>query len=634
MTTLSCNLLQNDIIHAYIDLQYNKAVIKSYGERPLKRDLYLNYKLKFIEFINLIQKSNSFSLLETIDHLATKNKPDYSSALETMSFDSFKDRDYELFILTIPNSVKNLSLERTISYPYLRNQYKDAFNTKITDPEKEQLNEDFLIVFSKFYGDITLSSSIELYVDILMSEKEFDGILNIESLVFDSENKPNKYLLQQSINLFHSIVKCYCYINHITKGQALLEKLYSYMDNHFNTSYNHIENEMGIPKELAIPEGVILKSDRNHYNKHLENLTTNWTFSNTAQVKNAFRLNLINEDKYRTALKRHEQNELQIHNTKLILEDYLNTNQFLELENEKQLEALSDPTEKRVYPEVYFFDELKHEQLAEYKTAFSKHATLHSIGKYAKIRLNQLELAFQNNQHSADEIIKEIKMIGAIYKNESINHLIENIQALAFLKQDTNADLLAKINELRTKLKITHQPICVLNNNQYYRFYVNFEYKDAIKLPHDVIEMATNGGNISEADWWAWHNQSNNQEITFAALRLEDKRYKKDNKSLVSTRKNDAPLLVEFLETDCAEFMAFFNDHIKPNQSFRFIGAPISKLITAYITIKNYEKALYWADQFLTINKQYNPQYPGCNLAEIIDKKEKCLQNMTSYSKT
>lgn len=625
MTTLSCNLLQNDIIHAYIDLQYYKAVIKSYGERPLKRDLYLNYKLKFIEFINLIQKSNSFSLLQTIDHLATKNKPDYNSALETMSFDSFKDRDYELLIITRPNSVKNLSLERSISYPYLRNQYKEQFNTKTTDSEKEQLNEDFLIVFSKFYGDITLSSSIELYVDILMDEKEFDAILNIESFVFESEYHPNKYILQQSINLFLSIVKCYYYINHITKGQAMMEKLYNYMDNHFNTSYNHIENEMGIPKEMAIPEGVILKSERNHYNKHLENLPKNWTFSNTTQVKNAFRLNLINEDKYKTALKRHEQNELQLHNTELILEEYLNNNQFLELEHEKHLEALSDPTEKRVCPEVYSFDELKHEQLAEYKTAFSAYATLHSIGKYAKIRLSQLELTFQNNQHSADDIIKEIKMIGAIYKNESINHLIENIQALDFLKQDTNADLLAKINELRTKLKITHQSICVIDNNQYYRFYGFFEYKEAIKLPTEVIEIAANGGNISEADWWAWHNQSNNQEITFAALRLEDKRYKKDNKSLVSTRKNDAPLLVELLETDCTEFMAYFNDHIKPNQSFRFIGAPISKLITAYITIKNYEKALYWADQFLTIIKQYNPQYPGCEIVEILDKKEKCM---------
>jgi uncharacterized protein YlaN (UPF0358 family) len=634
MTILSCDFLKNEIIHAYIELQYNKAVIKSYGERPLKRDLFLNYKSKFIEFIDLIQKSNSFYLLESIDDLATKNKPDYSPALETMSFGLYKERDYDLLLLAAPDSVKNLSLERTISYPYLRNQYKEAFNAKTTDSEKEQLNKDFLIVFSKFYGDATLSSSIELYVDILMDEKEFDGVLNIESLVFDEEHAPNKHLLKQSFNLFLSIVKCYYYIKNITKGQAILEKLYNYLDEHFNTQYIYTENEMGIPKELAIPEGVILKSDRKHYNAHLQNLPTNWTFSNTTQVKNAFRLNLINEDKYKTALKRHEQNELQLHNTQLILEDYLNNNQFLELEHEKQIEALSDPTEKRVYPEVYFFDELKHEQLAEYKTAFSNYATLHSIGKYAKIRLSQLERAFQNNQHSADEIIKEIKMIGAIYKNESINHLIENIQALDFLKQDTNADLLVKINEIRTNLKIRHESICVSSNNQYYRFYGIFEYKEAIKLPTEVIEIAANGGNISEADWWAWHNQSNNQEITFAALRLEDKRYKKDNKTLVSTRKTDAPLLVELLETDCSEFMAFFNDHVKPNQSFRFIGAPISKLITAYITIKNHEKAMYWADQFLTNIQQYNPQYPGCDLAEITDKKEKCLKNMNSYSKT
>lgn len=628
------NLFDNEIIKFYIDLQYEKAVVNSYNGRALGRDLYYNYKLSFLKFIQLVQKSETFSLLEDLDNFTETDKPDYDSIIETMPWCAYKDQDYNLLLMAVPDSIKNLELERTISYSYLKSQYISKFTNTISEDEIKQLNWDFLTVFSKFYGNLTLSSVIELYVDIIMYEKEFDGISNIESFVFEEGYIPKKHLLKQSINLFLSIVKCYYYRKNINKGKTLLEALYNYMDDNYDTSIIYKEDEPEAQTVLAIPDGIILKSDRNHYNQHIQNLPTNWTFSDTTQVKNAFRLNLIAAKKYNNALKRHEQNELLRNNDRMIFEERLKDYSFLTLKSEEYIASLDIPNEKRIYPEVYFLDELKYEQLAEYKTAFSKHTNIHSINKYYNIRLSQLEKAFQNNEYSAEDIIKELSIISIINKHESICHLIENIKALEILRADINKQLLDKIDTIRNALKIEQKSICVLYDNQYYRFYQSLEYRDALNISDTIIDIAANGGNIDESEWWAWHKQSNNQEITFAASRLEDNRYQKDNKTLVSIRKEDAPLLVNLLEKDCTNFMIFFHENVKPNQTFKFIGAPISKLMTAYITTKDYERAIYWADEFLKVVNKYNPPYPGCNVAEILNKKEKCIQYLFASDKT
>jgi hypothetical protein len=633
MVNICFNLFEDQIVKSYIDLQYENAVIRSYRERVLVRELYAVYKIKFIDFIELIQKTGTFSIIASIDNFAKKDKPDYHLVLETMPSCPYKDLDYNLLSLTVPEAIKELELENTISYSYLWDKYAYKFYTTKSDEERQKLNWYFMTVFSKFYVDIKLSSLIELYLDIIFYEKEFDGVFKIESIVFNNGVIPNGHLVKQSLNLYTSIVKCYHYIKDIPKGKTLLEKLYDYMDQNFDTSFKYAEENKEMYNRPNISNGVILKADRDEYNQFLNNLSTNWTFSETKQVENAFRLNLITEQKYINALNRHKEKEQLLKNEIRLFEESLKNYRFLSLKSEEYIWSLDIHDEKRIYPEVYFFDELKHEQLAEYKTAFSEHATAHSVRKFFNIRLCQLDIALQNSEYSADEIIKELNIIKIVNKNESIDHLIENIKALEILRKDINKQLLEKINIIREELKTDQKSICVLFDNQYYRFYQSLGYREALKLPATIIEIAAKGGNIEESDWFKWHNESNNFEITFAASRLEDNRYQKDNKTLVSTRKEDAPLLVNLLERDCINFMTFFYENIKPNQTVKFIGAPISKLITAYITIKNYEKAIYWADEFLKVITEYNPPYPGCDVAEILNKKEKCLLYISASNK-
>jgi hypothetical protein len=79
------------------------------------------------------------------------------------------------------------------------------------------------------------------------------------------------------------------------------------------------------------------------------------------------------------------------------------------------------------------------------------------------------------------------------------------------------------------------------------------------------------------------------------------------------------------LEKEYNDFITYFKENLKINQWSQFIEPLISRLMSAYITLKEYEKAIALADDFIEITTTYTDLFLTKEAETILRKREMCL---------
>lgn len=642
MTDKNIHLLQNEISSQFVYLLYQKSIIDSYKSKPLRRDLFSKYKLAFKSFIKYLSLSqDNLLIISNVEAVLNNDIPNFKMFYQKNGGSYSRDEIGFQFLRQKSNSsLKNLNIKSAPSFQNLIDNYNDAILS--VEKSVKQLNWDFLLIFKTYFGNINLSEIIELYIDILIDEKEFDGIETIEHFIFNKNYEPKDYFLDRSLFIFDKVLKCFRFTEKKAFIKSILDRMYKYMDENFDTYNNTIlppdsSSEYEWTYLDGDDKGVIQKKDREDYFNSFTESRPKLSFSNLTQLNNAYRLNLINQVAY-------NRNTIRLQKNKKLnddLESKIKDFEFLILDSDIDIPEQINSDEYFHNPNTYDFYELNSSQKSEYKTAFADKGNVHKIKKYVNFRIDRINNAFYKNQITSEHTIAELqflKQFQSSYNKDSVGDILA-INAL-----DEN-NLMDKINKCRNKIHETtasqNQGVCVKFNEEYYRFYITLEYIDAIKLPEEIIDIIIEGGNISEEEWWKWNKENKNIEVSFKASRLNDSIRYGEYKSLVSTKKTDAPILINLLEKEYKEFMIFFNENLSPKQYSHFIDPLISRLMSAYITINEYEKAICLSEEFIKIKNEYTELFFRSDAEDILIKREKCLRrisgdhdtvNRTSYN--
>ncbi|AOW11012.1 integrase repeat-containing protein [Flavobacterium gilvum] len=621
MSIKNKSLFKDVTASQYLNLLYKKSIIASYRTKPLRRDLFANYSLDFKSFINhLNSNQNYISIIKVIEDLSNKNTPDFELFyLKNGSYYSHNEIGLAFLRQKSRSSLENLKITSETSFKILVDKYNEAILDNHVDIE--QLNWDFLLIFKTFFGTIELSELIELYLDILLDEKEYDGCEIIETILFDENLAPNHYFLQKNPFIFEKIIKCWCFTDKKTLSKSVFDKMFQYIDENFEMMKDAFEFHNLTPEQQIVYSNKIKnnikKEDRDSYFETLTNIPKTWSFVNLTQINNVFRLNLIDENYYKKRIVKLEDNKKITDNYENEIESF----NFLVLNADADIPKQIDDNEYFHYHNVYDFYELNSSQKAEYKTAFNGKSNLHKVKKYVSFRIVRINDAYYKDEITSDSAINELHFLSqftSIYEN---NH-VENIKAFESVKKSNLSEKINKcIYAISEYTRCFNNGICVYHNEYYYRFYISLEYSDAIKLPEEVLDIIIQGGNISNEEWNKWSQIGSN--ITYEANKLIERSY-----SELRSAKIEKELLLQLIkntDNDCSVFMSMFHEKAASNTRCRFIGSVISKLISAYMKIKDFEKAIYWSDIFIDTISKYPFVYPTCKPEEIHSKREECI---------
>jgi hypothetical protein len=621
MTNLT-NLFTDKIYSKLIDLTYKKSIIDSYNT-AIKRDLYQDFYDDFKNLIVEIKKQKEYE--SYIDYIQKNNHLENEFKLYVENGGNFENK-YEFLKENNLSTLKRFNLKSEPNYAKL----KFIYNQKIPDDGiTDNLNDDFLKVFVVTYGKISLYNLIELFIDIIIDLKEFDSIKYIEKLIFIDEVNPKSFFYKKNgFLVYHKALICYRYLDNTLDRNLILEKMYQCMDDNYDTNNNPIRHpdsteEFSYYSYDGQDIGVVQKKDRVSKEFDLNKNIPKWTFSNIIQVENAYRLNLISKERYNKKIIYFSEKEIDSYS---IISKF----NFLKLSEDINFNPQSNPKEYFHKPNTNVFNELNEDQKSEYITAFSNDGDLHKITKYGRFRIERLVKAYLNNTNLKEKVIKELELIKQLtYFKEEIDIEIKNINIHYQLKGSKSLEKIEKAMEIiSNSYHSKNQGICVRFNNKYYRFYYNFKYSDATILPTEIIDSILIGGNITEEEYHTWEYEYRNTDVSYKASSLNNSISRGEYTGLAANKKNDAPILISLLEKEYNDFIPFFKENLKTTQYSHFIDPLISRLMSAYIILDEYEKAISLADEFIEIKDTYTELYLTPEAENILMKREKCLLKM------
>ncbi len=621
---MAINIFENIYLSKLINLSYKKSVIKSHN-RAIKRDLYYDFYNEFKSFVSEYKHINySDQLITFIESknniIAEHSKVNQDNIYESISKFNFLNRRYK-------NSIIRFNICKDPNLNYLKNKYIENIGN---DKHDEFVNDDFLSIYCIYFGEISLYSLIELYIDIILDFKEFDGIYLIEDLIFTDKINPIPFFYNGGgFSIFHKAIECYQFLNQLSKSSLILENLFVCMDKAFDTNNNKLVDkystiEYGFYTYDGQEKGVIQKKDRDLIRNKINKLEIpNWQFSNKLQVENAFRFNLISEEKYNKKIKLFNSKEIDY-------QKIISNFPFLNLEIDASIYQQQNRDEYIHNPTTNDFNDLTELQKSEYVTAYSKFGNRHKIIKYGKYRIERLLDSFRENKALKENVINELLFIKDLthFKYE-INIVIENINSYKTLK---TPELLNKIQKAKATIKnvgkAENKTIYVKFSDKYYQFYLDIEEKDAVLLPEEVLDLIISGGNCDEKEFLDWDMEYNNFDVIGKANNIDEKIHRGEFKNLVATKKSDAKKLSELLQREYDNFIPYFKKNVKKNQYSRFIDPLISRLMSCYITLNEFQKAIDIAYEFEKIKEEYTQIFLTPEAQKITLKKQICIEKI------
>jgi len=618
------NLFHDSIYSKLIDLTYKKTIIDSYNT-AIKRDLYQEFYDEFIRLIFEVKQQNDYEFY--IDYIQRNNYIESEFILFVENGGSIENK-YQFLKKNNLATLERLNIKTTPNYQELTIIYQQKAST---NEISENLNDDFLKVFVACCGKINLYTLTELFLDIIIDFKEFDGVLYIEDLIFIDKTDLNPLFYKKNgFLLYHKALTCYSYLDTTVNRNLIIEKMYACMDEDYDTNNNPIHYPFST-KEFPYfyydgqNIGVIQKKDRFPIeNEEIKN-TPKWSFSNHKQLENAYRLNLISKEIYERKINILKNKEI---DGALIISNF----DFLELQDDRDILPQSNQKEYFHKPSTHLFDELNKDQKSEYITAFSKEGNVHKIIKYGRFRIKRLANAYFDNINLKDKVILELQLIKQLtHLKREVDIEIENINTHHTLQNSDLPEKFKKANEIISSSFYTeNKGICVKHNDKCYRFYIKLELYEASLLPIEIIDSILLGGNITEQEYQNWEYEYRNTDVSYKASTLNEKIRKGEYDGLTSTRKKDAPLLINLLEKEYYNFMTYFKENLRKNQWSQFIEPVISRLMSAYITLNEYEKAIAVANEFIEIKNTYTELFLTTETEAILIKRENCLLKIPS----
>ena len=618
------NLLTDKIYSKLINLSYKKSIIDSYNT-AIKRDLYQDFYDEFISLISDLKEINNYE--EYLDSIQKNNfiADDFKKYNENNDF----FRDQYLFLSdNYKECIKRLNINNFPNFQELKTIYTNQIKNEEINPS---INDDFTKVFIAYFGKISLYNLIDLFIDIIIDFKEFDSIKYVENLIFIDKINPNPFIYKKNgFIVYHKALTCFCFLNKISISKIILNKMYDCMDQNFDTNNNPIIHPYSTEEYSYYSFdgqliGVIQKKDREAKQNELNDTIPNWVFSNIRQVENAYRLNLISEEKYNRRIKNFKQK--QINSSSIIL----NFN-FLSLPEDININPQLNPNEYFHKPNTHVFYDLNEDQKSEYITAFSKNGNAHKITKYGRFRIERLVRSYHNDPNLKKRVINELELIKQLtHLKSDVDIEIKNINNHSNIQDPNSLEKIQKAIKIVSNSSHTkREGICVFFNNKYNRFFPSLNYADATNLPLEVIDIILSGGNITEEEYWKWQSEYHNSEVSREASGINSKISYGEYTGLMANKKTDAPILINLLEKEYNNFIPYFKENLKANQHSHFIDPLISRLMSAYIVMNEYEKAISLADKFIEIKDIYTELYLTAEADDIIWKREKCLQKIPS----
>jgi len=516
-------------------------------------------------------------------------------------------------IKSIPDSRKILDkLHRRLQ------KYNNASNTNIFETsqysrkpdlekgsEKSFPDEKILEQTARLYNSIlgedefTIERSFacmaDLYLDIIIDEKEFDAFIKIETLLLDSKKQLRCSFSWVSEHLYRKIFTCYFYLGNLENCKIIHTYMYD----------NLQKRNLQIYEVLDDTERPGIQID---YENLTKKLTANWSFSNLIQAENAFRIKLINIVKFEKTKKRLLN---QIDEENRVAGAFSSSGaalKFLNL-NIDQPELHSPfsqwPSEKikLVQPDSYYLN------------AFGKETTKDLVQQYSEYRLHRLYMEFFNFPERKNEILSEIEYLKVI--NPSYFKIrtpqIEN--AINFFSRFQKEHLK---NWFKIILDIEHSStkslelVYIYHEKRLYDIRKNgiiknySQHHEISLLPLHKIETAIADGNYKptqeEIEFHIWGNEGS-QFITNEVL--EKLTGSREIRRLSLSNNANLKKLKNVLNNVFKKVEKYFDENVRENEKCFLDHELFLKLLKANIRTKEVDLAKYWFEWYYKVKDKH-----------------------------
>jgi hypothetical protein len=586
LESLSKVNLTKGIYSSYINLCCDFYLCQSckhqYFRRKKSREFHAKFKIYFELLNDNIEDFQSIIDLQILINQAIK-------------FPYLYDNDDKVLI----DFLNEFNLNNDFILKDLNLSYKRLWNSIPT----AELNLKYLKLCRYRFNYISLDKLIEFFLHSIISDKEFDVVRILEPMLF-LDQQLNCALISSQLDIYLNFIICLTYLEDIDGVSKKLKILYEYCDANLSLKGNKFQNDT-LKWKYFFDSGIktLVLKDREKFENLILSKNTNWRFIDNVQLENAYRLNLVDEKKYLKYKAIFDQRNNNILLNRNIFHDSVDKTGFLDLLIDKEIILSNYYYNEIEYPRNSDLNVLNNRYLINYKFIFDGPLfDIDDITEYLQIRILRLFQEFNLFNEKSDSIINELIMYKGIspkYIIEEINFTVSEINSYLELKMK---GILEKVIVLKTKLKETHQGICVKIGDQIERFYFRLDFKDALNIDYKIIDYAADYGSNASYDEYVDAN------ITFRIFRLmyefnwlpeveESKKIKiNDLKNI-----NNCHKVISLLEKPCTIFLKQYNDELPTEILIPFYHNVFCILIKAFIKSNQMDKAQKWSVKYVNL---------------------------------